>query len=47
MVSRPVPVDEKPLKKNPIGLVYGKDVEFWAVRVRDGGRDVVNQAARD
>ena len=46
MVSRPVPVDEKPLKKKPIGLVYGKDVEFWEVRV-DGGRDPVNQAARD
>ncbi|XP_020630334.1 alpha-1,6-mannosylglycoprotein 6-beta-N-acetylglucosaminyltransferase A-like [Orbicella faveolata] len=30
VVSGPVPEDVKPPKKKPIGLVYGKDVEFWA-----------------
>ncbi|XP_015747475.1 PREDICTED: alpha-1,6-mannosylglycoprotein 6-beta-N-acetylglucosaminyltransferase A-like [Acropora digitifera] len=29
VVSAPVPVDAQPLKKKPVGLVYGKDVEFW------------------
>ncbi|XP_078344824.1 alpha-1,6-mannosylglycoprotein 6-beta-N-acetylglucosaminyltransferase A-like isoform X2 [Oculina patagonica] len=29
VVSGPVPANAKPLKKKPIGLVYGKDVEFW------------------
>ena len=31
VVSGPVPANAKPLKKKPIGLVYGKDVEFWKV----------------
>ena len=34
VVSGPVPEDAERLKKKPIGLVYGKDVEFWRVRVR-------------
>ena len=33
VVSEPVPEDAKPLTKKPIGLVYGKDVEFWRVRI--------------
>ena len=37
VVSGPVPPDSKPLKKKPIGLVYGKDVEFWQV-----SRDMVS-----
>lgn len=35
VVSGPVPEDVKPPKKKPIGLVYGKDVEFWAVKILD------------
>lgn len=33
VVSGPVPEDIKPPKKKPIGLVYGKDAEFWAVKI--------------
>ena len=33
VVSAPVPVDAQPLRKKPVGLVYGKDVEFWQVRL--------------
>ncbi|XP_058948296.2 alpha-1,6-mannosylglycoprotein 6-beta-N-acetylglucosaminyltransferase A-like isoform X2 [Pocillopora verrucosa] len=29
VVGEPIPEDVKPLKKKPIGLVYGKDVQFW------------------
>lgn len=32
VVSDPIPADAKPLDKKAIGLVYGKDAEFWAVR---------------
>ena len=33
MVGEPIPEDVKPLKKKPIGLVYGKEASFWRVRV--------------
>ena len=33
VVSGPIPEHIKPQKKKPIGLVYGKDVEFWAVSI--------------
>ncbi|XP_073230837.1 alpha-1,6-mannosylglycoprotein 6-beta-N-acetylglucosaminyltransferase A-like [Porites lutea] len=30
VVSDPIPADAKPLNKKAIGLVYGKDADFWA-----------------
>lgn len=35
VVSGPVPVDTQPLKKKPVGLVYGKNVNFWQVRLNN------------
>nr|XP_058948310.1 alpha-1,6-mannosylglycoprotein 6-beta-N-acetylglucosaminyltransferase A-like [Pocillopora verrucosa] len=29
VVGEPIPEDVKPLKKKPIGLVYGKEASFW------------------